>query len=131
MFDFPSSAVYAATTYGQDARGDLTSVSQRGQFRSFQCDKLSRLTDATKPESGHIGYQYDLASNFVAKTDARGVVTTFGYDALNRVRTRFYTGGSAATPIVTYNYDTAPKGVGRLASVITSGQERQHRGSGM
>ena len=122
MFEAPSTAVYATTTYGYDARGNLKAVSQGGgqQTRNFSYDGLSRLVSAINPESGRVDYQYDLASNLTQKTDARvpAVVTTYGYDSLNRVRTRTYSDG---TPAVTYNYDMATNGVGRVASVVTTG----------
>jgi YD repeat-containing protein len=119
LFDYPSTSVYSTTSYGYDARGNLKSVSQSGQSRTFSYDGLSRLTDATNPENGHIGYTYDLASNLATKTDGR-FTTTYGYDSLNRVLTRTYT-GTPATPPVSYAYDTSTNGVGRLASVTTSG----------
>jgi RHS repeat-associated protein len=58
----------------------------------------------------------------LTRTDARGVVTNYspsGYaiDALNRVQRKTY---SDATPAVTYTYDTATNGVGRLSSVGNS-----------
>jgi len=119
LFDYPSTSVYSTTSYGYDARGNLKSVSQSGQSRTFSYDGLSRLTDATNPENGHIGYTYDSASNLATKTDGR-FTTTYGYDSLNRVLTRTYT-GTPATPSVSYAYDTSTNGVGRLASVTTSG----------
>ena len=82
-------------------------------------DKLSRLTDANNPENGHIGYSYDAASNLTTKTDGR-FTTTYVYDSLIRVTSRSYS-GTPATPPVTYAYDTATNGVGRLASVTTAG----------
>src|SRR5208283_4934841 len=48
-------------SYGYDALGDLTSVSQSGQSRSFQFDGLSRLTQAINPESGTVNYTYDAS----------------------------------------------------------------------
>ena len=123
MNEAPATSVYATTSYGYDARGNLTSVTQgpvgNQQTRSFSYDKLSRLTDANNPENGHIGYSYDVASNLTTKTDGR-FTTTFVYDSLNRVNSRSYS-GTPATPPVTYAYDTATNGVGRLASVTTAG----------
>lgn len=113
-----ASTVYATTTYGYDGRGNLKTVSQPGQPRTFLYDGLSRLTDATNPENGHIGYQYDLASNLITKTDGR-FTTTYTPDPLNRPVTRSYT-GTPATPTVSYAYDTATNGAGRLASVTTT-----------
>ena len=65
--DLRLSTVYATTTYEYDARGNLGSVSQSGQSRSFQYDLLSRQTSATNPESGQISYQYDAASNLTQR----------------------------------------------------------------
>jgi YD repeat-containing protein len=76
---------------------------------------LGRLRSAANPESGIISYQYDNANNLTAKADARGIITNYAYDVLNRVTGTTYSDG---TPAVTYTYDTAPTyGLGRLAQV--------------
>jgi RHS repeat-associated protein len=106
------------TQYEYDALGDLTKVKQGNQpHRVFSYNSLGQLTDATNPESGHVSYDYDLSGNLFHKTDARNIVTTFEYDELNRIETRTYSDG---TPAVTYTYDTASLGVGRLANVSSS-----------
>jgi YD repeat-containing protein len=64
-----------------------------------------------------VSYSYDLNSNLLTKTDARPVTTTYSYDELNRVTLKDY---SDTTPDVSYSYDTATKGVGRLASVSST-----------
>lgn len=105
------------TQYQYDATGSLSNVTQGGQQRVFAYDSLGRLTDSTNPESGHTVYHYDAVGNLDLKTDANNVSTTFVYDDLNRVLTRSYSDG---TSTVTYSYDTATLGVGRLASVSSS-----------
>jgi YD repeat-containing protein len=98
--------------------------------RSFVYSSLSRLTSATNPESGTIGYVYDANGNLVKKTDARSVITCFGtlngstcdnagYDALNRVVKKSYSDG---TPTVSYLYYLAGGGdfTGTLKSVGNS-----------
>src|SRR5437660_5431717 len=61
---------------------------------------------------------YDANGNLVYKTDGRGVLTSFDpYDALNRPTVKHYSDG---TPAVTYAYDSATNGKGRLASVSSS-----------
>jgi RHS repeat-associated protein len=106
------------TIYSYDALDDLTLVTQDSQTRTFVYDSLKRLTSAASPESGAVSYQYDNNGNLTQKTDARGVVTTFApYDVLNRPTTRSYSDG---TPSVTYAYDSATNGKGRLASVSSS-----------
>jgi YD repeat-containing protein len=105
---------------------NLASVIQGGQTRVFIYDGLSRLTSADNPESDTINYQYDASGNLTQKTDARGTVTTFIYDDINRLINRNYAvaGGTAATPNVTFNYGTTPTSCGsyskgRLCSVVT------------
>jgi RHS repeat-associated protein len=121
MEPYPSSTVYATTNYGYDARGNLKTVSQSAQSRSFFYDGLSRLTSASNPESETITYGYDLNSNLTSKLDARGITTNYGYDVLNRATSRTYTNDPNGTPSVSYVYDTATKGIGRLASVTATG----------
>jgi len=66
---------------------------------------LKRLISAFNPESGTISYSYDNNSNLLTKTDSLvpAVTTTYDYDALNRVKSRIYTGSS--TPAVAFKYD--------------------------
>ncbi|MFN2404941.1 MAG: RHS repeat domain-containing protein, partial [Pyrinomonadaceae bacterium] len=107
------------TSYGYDVFGNLTTVTQGPQTRTFTYDSLSRLRTATNPESGTISYQYDDNSNLVEKTDARTdlvnanrkVSTHFEYDALNRITRRWYNGSSSITDI-THNSPSLPSGVG-------------------
>jgi len=105
------------TSYDYDVFGNLKHVYQGDQTRTFTYDSLSRLRSALNPESGTITYGYDDNGNLIAKTDARSVITTYAYDALNRVTSRGY---SDSTPTVTYAYDTASNGKGRLTSVSSS-----------
>lgn len=117
VFEDPNGLNYQ-TSYGYDVLDDLTSVSQGSQTRSFTYDSLKRLIAANNPESGTISYQYDNNGNLAQKTDARNVITTFGsYDALNRPTTKSYSDG---TPAVTFSYDTATSGKGRLTSISSS-----------
>jgi len=128
------------TRYDYDTLDDLTNVSQRigtngtTQSRSFVYDSLKRLTSATNPESGTVCYGtlinsqcqangYDANGNLVYKTDARGILTTYGYDALTRNTSITYTNDPANTPAVTRTYDNLTNGAygkGRLWSTQTS-----------
>jgi RHS repeat-associated protein len=107
------------TSYSYDVLGNLTTVSQGSQTRTFVYDSLKRLTSATNPESGTINYQYDANGNLTSKTDARSITVTYTYDALSRALTRSYSDG---TPSVTFSYDstTITNGKGRPASVSSS-----------
>jgi len=123
------------TYYTYDVLGNLTNVNQQGdgsqaaRNRSFTYDSLSRLLDATNPETGRICYGtvsgttcnrdgYDADGNLLYRTDARGLRTTYsGYDGLHRLGSKSY---SDATPVVAYFYDqssynglTIVNGIGR------------------
>jgi RHS repeat-associated protein len=102
------------TSYQYDILGNLKGVSQAGLSpRSFFYDSLSRLTSASNPESGSTCYGtvsagacqnngYDANGNVVRKTDARGITTTYTYDALNRLTQKSYSDG---TPTANFFYD--------------------------
>jgi RHS repeat-associated protein len=114
------------THYGYDVLNNLTTISQGVQTRSFSYDNLSRLTSASNPESGTIEYRYDPNGNLLDKTDARGVVTEYVYDPLNRVKERKYSTPNGvpanyqATPNVAYTYGTAAPAIGQLTKVSSS-----------
>nr|MDQ3802538.1 hypothetical protein [Acidobacteriota bacterium] len=121
------------TSYRYDVLDNLRKVDQGGQLRFFAYDPLSRLVRAKNPEQGlmatdtdfsvltdstsgtansqwSLGYLYDASGNLIKRKDARGVVTTYGYDALGRNTAALY---SDATPDVTRSYDGALLGKGR------------------
>jgi RHS repeat-associated protein len=127
-----------STDYEYDAEGNLRHVTQGQQQRFFMYDSLSRLIRASNPEqqtnsslaitdlvTGHsdwsVKYEYDNSSNLTQKTDARGVVSTFVYDELNRNLSVVYSSDPANTPAITRTYDVATYGKGRLRSTQTSG----------
>jgi YD repeat-containing protein len=99
------------TSYTYDVFGNLTTVIQDGQTRTFTYDSLSRLRSAINPESGTVNYQYDDNGNLVVKTDARLVSAHYSYDALNRLTRRWFN-GSNSTNAATHNGPGLPAGVG-------------------
>lgn len=114
------------TGYVYDILGNLKTVDQGDQERTFTYSSLSRLLSANNPESGTISYQYDDNGNLRFKTDARSIQTEYEYDQLNRVKTREYTSPSPtpanyqATPTVTYTYDDKQFAKGKLTKVSSS-----------
>jgi RHS repeat-associated protein len=116
------------TIYGYDALGDLASVAQSAQSRSFTYDSLKRLTRAVNPESGTINYTYDLNGNLSTKSNQRPITITYAYDHLNRITGRTY---SDTTPGVSYTYDgVGLSGVsnplGRLATMVSTVSESDY-----
>jgi YD repeat-containing protein len=101
------------------ALGNLTGVAQGVQTRSFTYSSMSRLAKAQNPESGTILYGYDPNGNLTERTDSRGLITSYGYDGMNRATSRTYN-DNGATPTVTYAYDTLSNGKGRLTSVSST-----------
>src|SRR5262249_4577682 len=54
----------------------------------------SQLLTASNPESGTITYAYDADGNVMTKTDARGIISTYSYDTLNRILGKSYSDGT-------------------------------------
>jgi YD repeat-containing protein len=112
------------TNHTYDPLGDLTTVAQGSQLRTFVYNSLSRLTQATNPESGSVNYQYDDSGNLLVKTDARTdpndsnkkVSTHYQYDSLNRVTRRWYNGSNSVSA-TTHNSPSLPINVGSTDEV--------------
>jgi RHS repeat-associated protein len=131
------------TDYTYDGLDNLIQIDQYGgakgnssytdRVRSFGYDGLSRLWCASNPETntnttpcpataggsapqGATSYAYDPNGNVTQRTDGRGVVTNYGYDALNRITSKTYQTPLpqwvAPTSNVSYTYDVAIAGWG-------------------
>ncbi|WP_134585487.1 RHS repeat domain-containing protein, partial [Pseudomonas aeruginosa] len=76
------------------------------------------LTRLVSPDSGTTTFEHDAAGNVIRRTDARGAVTEYRYDALNRLVER----RSPSDPSldVQYRYDLTAdgnQGIGRLGAI--------------
>jgi RHS repeat-associated protein len=130
------------TDYNYSANGQLVKVTQGGQSRYFLFDSIGRLIRVRQPEQDanaslaladpitgnsawSSGSTYDSNGNPLTTTDAKGVVITQSYDALNRVLTRSY---SNTTPTVSYTYDdpNINYSKGRLTKVSSSVSVTEH-----
>ncbi|HEY6243694.1 MAG TPA: hypothetical protein VIX17_07105, partial [Pyrinomonadaceae bacterium] len=120
------------TSYAYNLLDNLTTVTQGVQTRTFVYDALGRLTDSTTPEAGHFIFQYNNYNLLTQRTDARGVITTYSYDTLNRLYQTSYNVGATgvpATATVTLNYGTnqASFNNGRVTSMADgSGSENYY-----
>ncbi|HKV36363.1 MAG TPA: RHS repeat-associated core domain-containing protein [Pyrinomonadaceae bacterium] len=130
VYDDPTGLNYQ-TSYDYDVLDNLVKVTQGTQQRFFMYDSLKRLIRARNPEQStlaglalsdtltgnsawSVGYQYDANGNLTQKTDARGVVSTYVYDALNRNTTIDYSDTASINPDVKWFYDGATNGKGRF-----------------
>jgi RHS repeat-associated protein len=102
------------TSYTYSVLDELTQVSQGSQTRTYAYDALGRLNSATTPEGGTVCFGtysgstcqsngYDSFNNLLYRTDARGVVTNYIYDSLNR--------------LLGVTYPTVPNGVRTMPNV--------------
>ncbi len=110
------------TTFGYDPAGNTVQIVQGAQTRSFDFDGLGRKTSEATPEAGTVSYVYNNYSLLAQRTDARGVITNYSFDGLNRTYQVSYNVGSTgvpATPTVTYTYGTTPSSYnnGRLITM--------------
>lgn len=111
------------TSYTFNVLDQLTQVTQGAQTRTYVYDALGRLNSATTPEAGTVCFGtvvssvcqangYDSFNNLLYRTDARGVLTTYSYDTLNRPTGMSYNVSGAtgvpATASVTLTYGTSP-----------------------
>lgn len=138
----------AVTAYMYDASNNLTLTTQGTATppstpctatagllqRCFSYDSLSRLISSNNPETGATGYTYSENGSRCAgdvsapcsKTDARGRTTTYTYDPLNRMLSKFAPGAYTASKGLTtcFLYDTnggsaVPNGIGQLTAEWT------------
>lgn len=136
------------TSYSYDVAGNLRLVTQGSQQRFFMYDALGRLIRAKNPEQGNftpdatagfpaltdatsgttnsdwsMGFVYDDNGNLAKRRDARNIVATYLYDALNRSTNLTYTNDPANTPTVTRTYDGATNGRGKIWTTETAGSK--------
>jgi RHS repeat-associated protein len=113
----------STTYYTYNVLDELTNVadapSNPTQTRAYGYDALGRLVSAVTPEGGQTCFGtrtgstcnqdgYDSFNNLSTRTDARGVVTSYTYDGLNRLKGVTYTvvTGVPTTAPVSFTYGT-------------------------
>jgi RHS repeat-associated protein len=107
-------ALTVETDYTYTVLDSLTAVSQGVQTRTYKYDALGRVASVATPEAGTVCFGtysgsscqngYDNFGNLLSRTDARGVVTGYAYDSLNR--------------LIGISYPTVPSGVSAMPDTI-------------
>jgi RHS repeat-associated protein len=103
------------TDYTYTVLDALATVTQGAQTRTNTYDALGRIARVSTPEAGTVclgTYSgsncqqngYDNFGNLISRTDARGVVTSYAYDTLNR--------------LIGISYPTIPSGVSAMPNTI-------------
>lgn len=106
-------ANYKVQSYIYDAFGNLIKTQDaNGNSIVTTYDTLGRKTAQSDPDMGDWGYQYNVLGELLWQQDGKGQITTFAYDKLGRMTSR-----TEADLISTWVWDTAAKGIGKLASV--------------
>ncbi|WP_426285608.1 RHS repeat-associated core domain-containing protein [Luteibacter sp. E-22] len=104
----------AQTVSQYDASDNVAGISDpSGLSTVYDHNGLGDLTGIHSPDTGTTLFTVDAAGNRITKTDARGIVTTYAYDALNRVTSATYADASLN---VAYFYDEASTMTGCAAS---------------
>ena len=111
------------TTVNYDPNNAATSVqTPNGATWGFEVDDLGNTLRESSPDKGTTTRGFDDAGNVVWKVDGRGVRSTYGYDALNRLTNVGYDGSPEEN--VAYGYDTCVSGAGALCSVTDGAGQR-------
>ncbi len=92
------------SVFAYDALDRLQGVSDpEGLNTIYGYDGLGNVTSVQSPDTGHATSAYDSAGNRTQRIDARGVVTQYTYDALNRLTQVMYPAHPQLN--ITYTYD--------------------------
>jgi len=103
-------------SFTYDAAGNLTQVSDGANVTINTYDLRGFKETMDDPDMGQWGYTYNVLGELISQTNANSQTTTMTYDLLGRLKTRTEPEG-----ITTWNYDSATKGIGKLASVVHYG----------
>lgn len=97
-----------------DASDNVAGISDPSGLNTvYDHNGLGDLTGIHNPDTGTTLFTVDAAGNRITKTDAKGIVTTYAYDALNRATSATYADASLN---VAYFYDEANTVTGCAAS---------------
>ncbi len=113
-----SSGVAANTGFNDYDAADRPGYIRDPEFNQtyFDYDDLGDLLSQDSPDTGLTSFDaYDGAGNILQKTDAKGLVFQYSYDALNRLVVVDVQGSTDDD--LSFVYDSCTNGTGRLCSV--------------
>lgn len=119
----------AAMTWGYDGADRTTQLSDpKNLLTAYLRNGLGQISPQLSPDTGVNARTYDAAGNLLTRTDGRGVVTTYAYDALSRL-TKVSFAAPTGSETMNFTYDeTGPdflNGIGQLTSATyASGSSR-------
>jgi RHS repeat-associated protein len=112
-----------SATHEYTGTGLLTKISSKiagtTENWTYGYDLAGRRTSASDPDTGLATYTYDDNGNQLEATDSVDVTIKTEYDAMDRPFRRTAVGGPNPGVLVDWTYDTAPGGIGKLASVTS------------
>ena len=120
-----------STRFEYDGGDRTTQVTDpRNLVTQYPRNGLGDATQVISPDTGTENLSYDAARNLKTRTDSRGVLTTYGYDASDRLTGAVYTQAGQPTEAVTLAYSQTGAGfsygMGRLTSSSYPGGSAQY-----
>ncbi|MFL6120361.1 MAG: RHS repeat-associated core domain-containing protein [Actinophytocola sp.] len=119
-----SGGAYTTTAYHTTPLGQVDQLTDAaGNTWSYHYDLLGRQDATIDPDAGTATSTYDLLGRLTSATDGRGQILSYEYDPLGRKTAEWSGAVGTGTKLATWTWDTAPNGVGLLASTarITTG----------
>jgi RHS repeat-associated protein len=120
-------AANAKTSLSYNGYGQVTRATDPDNIAtSYKIDGFGQATSIQSNDTGLTSHTYDAAGNLLTRTDARGIIATYNYDALNRI-TQIQYPDAAGNVTLAYDEPGSNTGcvssypVGRLTRRIESG----------
>jgi len=106
------------TTYDYDAMGNLVLITDHLNNRVvFAYDSLKHKIGMTDPDLGAWLFEYDDNGNLTKSINAKGAVTDFIYDELNRITSKDFSSQDGVEATYVYDEASASNGIGRRTSM--------------